>query len=393
MESNQAFSLTSLLVMDPDPSDEEAKDDETQKILDQIAEEGNGYCCAAEDKCGMNNTPFTAGDFHRCKTCDGRVHGIFCCVRQYEDEEGSIFYCLKCGRPEDGPPKDENLPKIPKKKAVPTSTTYNLRQNPKRKHQEAAKVLSNLAKTPEPVSKMAKTSTKTSENFANPTEMQKMAKTSAKPTETFAKPTETFAKTTETLAKTTEKQIENPKKSIKRPTKIADVKGYNVARIFEVTARQVSKLQVSTTWEDEEDRQEKPSCHYALLSCDEMLAKPFEKERYKRKAGQEQITLQAYQGFDHKKWGGRIKQMGADMEKGKRSGKNWKIVDNVQAHHNRIFGSTMKFRPYGGDKKQADTYNDLLGPGYDRVDEGSKKPAAKKSGGKKSLQKGGTKTK
>ena len=339
---------------------ESESETEAQMLIDKMGEEATGFFCAAEDKCGMNNTPFTNRDTHRCKTCEKRVHGMLCCVPQSQDEEGSIFYCLKCGRPEDHP----------EKKAAPRNT-YNLRRKKNRQVTEttaAATALATLAKTSEALAK-------TSEN-------------SAKTPDKSAKTPEKSATASEKSPTALHKQIESPKKGIKRPEKVADVKGHNTARIFEVTARQVMKLQVATTWEEEEDRQEKPSCQYALLSCDEMLQKPFVKERYKRKDGQELLTLQASEGFDHRKWGRRIKAMGADMEKGKRSGKNWKIVDNVLEHHKRIFGSAMKFRPYGGgDKKQADTYNDLLGPGYERLDEGDRKPAAKRSSsGKKSIQ-------
>lgn len=357
-------SLTKLLLtVDEDEKEDEENEKQALMLVDQIAEEATGYCCAAEEKCGMNNAPFTNRDTHRCKTCEKRVHGMFCCVPQFEDEEGSIFYCLKCGRPEEDDP--------PKAKKEVTST-YNLRQTKKR---DAATTLANLAEISGRIAKSTKTPSKSA---------SKTSENSVKAPENPAKAPDTTAKAPKTtLGKQKEsptKSIKKPEKSIKRPEKIADVKGYNVARIFEVTARQVTKLQASTTWEEEEDRQEKPSCQYALLSCDEMLQKPFKKERYKRKTGQEQITLQTFEGFDHKKWGGRIKQMGADMEKGKKSGKNWKIVDNVLEHHERIFGSSMKFRPYGGDKKQADAYNDLLGAGYE---DGDKKLAAKNVGKKK----------
>ena len=69
----------------------------TKAKLPRVVDESS---CAAGDFCGCGNTPFTAKDTHRCKTCNGRVHGVLCCVEPTPEEEGSgPMYCLTCGRP------------------------------------------------------------------------------------------------------------------------------------------------------------------------------------------------------------------------------------------------------------------------------------------------------
>ena len=60
------------------------------------------FVCAAGELCGMDDSPFTDQDTHRCKTCGKRVHGILCCVEQTEDEEGTgRMYCKQCGHPDE----------------------------------------------------------------------------------------------------------------------------------------------------------------------------------------------------------------------------------------------------------------------------------------------------
>mmetsp|Transcript_72397 Transcript_72397/g.146849 ORF Transcript_72397/g.146849 Transcript_72397/m.146849 type:complete len:86 (+) Transcript_72397:569-826(+) len=47
------------------------------------------WVCAECEMCGMDNSPFTDRETHRCKACGKRVHGILRCVEHNQDEENT----------------------------------------------------------------------------------------------------------------------------------------------------------------------------------------------------------------------------------------------------------------------------------------------------------------
>ena len=55
-------------------------------------------CCAGKD-CGMDNSPLTSADFHKCNTCSGRLHGFLCCVESTFNEHTGTGKCKRCALP------------------------------------------------------------------------------------------------------------------------------------------------------------------------------------------------------------------------------------------------------------------------------------------------------
>jgi len=52
--------------------------------------------CCAGIHCGMNNSPLTKKDFHKCKECHKRHHGFLCCVARTFDEHAGTGTCFSC---------------------------------------------------------------------------------------------------------------------------------------------------------------------------------------------------------------------------------------------------------------------------------------------------------
>ena len=151
------------------------------------------------------------------------------------------------------------------------------------------------------------------------------------------------------------------------PTKIVEVKDDNSIRKFELVARRTKELQLITTWADPYDIEDKPKLQFSLMSYDEMIPEPTKayRSRFQRPEGGV-FSFLVPKGFDTKAMGEKLEAIGKEMKNGVNCGSNWKIVDDIQDHHVRLFGD-KKFRVQGtgtNKNKQAAKFHSVLGRGY-----------------------------
>ena len=155
-----------------------------------------------------------------------------------------------------------------------------------------------------------------------------------------------------------------------RPTRLVHVKDKSVSRKFEVVARRTQELQYHVTWEEEQDQEAKPKFQPMLMVNDELIEDSQNPLNDRFFRDQSQLTLLVPDGFQPKEFGVVLEQVGKEMKKGVRSGRGWKVVENIKEFHHRLFGEERKFRPNGNGttKQQAAKNNDFLGPGYECPD-------------------------
>ena len=158
------------------------------------------------------------------------------------------------------------------------------------------------------------------------------------------------------------------------------VKDHTSTRVFESAARKVKELQIITTWKHKQDIDDKPKVQFTLMSYDEMIEEPNKPclSRYKRE--ESQISFLVPRGFDPKIMGKTFEEIGKEMKKGKRSGSNWKIVEDIYEQHRRVFGS-KRFRPQGigtPKDKQAAKFHTEFGRGYNEEAPGNERKKRKR---------------
>ena len=154
--------------------------------------------------------------------------------------------------------------------------------------------------------------------------------------------------------------------AITSPTSIEQVKDETVRRKFEVAARRVKELQFQGTWKNKLDQVGKPKCQHFMFTYDEMIREPNKvvNERFKRNNGG-QLFFFVPDDFDPNVIGPQLEIVGRQMAKGKREGKNWKVVANrsIKNYHKDLYGDAS-FRSQG-DNKQASKSKQVLGDGYE----------------------------
>ena len=158
------------------------------------------------------------------------------------------------------------------------------------------------------------------------------------------------------------------------PKSFIQVKDDTAARVFEVAARKVKELQISTTWAEVKDIEEKPKVQFILMCYDEMITEPLKafNSRYRRKVPQ--FSFLVPRGFDPKTVGEKLVTIGKEMKTGATSGRNWKIVDDIKGQHMQVFGHKgfringigRGKRKDGKDRKQAARWHPEYGRGYER---------------------------
>ena len=145
--------------------------------------------------------------------------------------------------------------------------------------------------------------------------------------------------------------------------------------MFEVAARKVKDLQISTTWEELEDIKEKPKVQFVLMCYDEMVEEPLKAFNSRYQQPKPQLSFLVPRGFNPKLVGEKLEKIGNEMKKGAVSGRNWKIVKDIKEQHTTVFGN-KGFRingigsgkkKDGKDRKQAARNHPEYGRGYERT--------------------------